>query len=239
MGSYLTPNAEKRPISGHSLAGARGTLGRSFVSAPPWSGPASTLDLIRRLPSSLVPGDERTARRADTGVSDSLRRARLIAIVAGIAGVMLCGLVPLLPVKQTTATILWPQGAEPGRADHRHHRPAGVRRAAGPRHLDPVPGRRHPARRGRTGVCRRSHRAASTQAVTACSSAPTPTSWSSPSATRSLRWPAEMRWRRVPAARCTSGPTRAKSAPTSSGFPAPQERSPRRRSPRSPVSSPI
>ncbi|HEY9303353.1 MAG TPA: arabinosyltransferase domain-containing protein, partial [Mycobacterium sp.] len=36
--------------------------------------------------------------------------ARLIAIVAGIAGVLLCGLIPLLPVKQTTATILWPQG---------------------------------------------------------------------------------------------------------------------------------
>jgi arabinosyltransferase A len=38
------------------------------------------------------------------------RLARLVAIVAGIAGVLLCALVPLLPVKQTTATILWPQG---------------------------------------------------------------------------------------------------------------------------------
>ena len=38
------------------------------------------------------------------------RIARLIAVVAGIAGVVLCGLVPLLPVKQTTATIVWPQG---------------------------------------------------------------------------------------------------------------------------------
>ncbi|HVQ53392.1 MAG TPA: arabinosyltransferase domain-containing protein, partial [Mycobacterium sp.] len=37
------------------------------------------------------------------------RIARLIAVVAGIAGVVLCGLVPLLPVKQTTATIAWPQ----------------------------------------------------------------------------------------------------------------------------------
>ncbi|MGA8544524.1 MAG: arabinosyltransferase, partial [Mycobacterium sp.] len=36
--------------------------------------------------------------------------ARLIAVVAGIVGVLLCGVVPLLPVKQTTATILWPQG---------------------------------------------------------------------------------------------------------------------------------
>ena len=41
------------------------------------------------------------------------RFARLIAVVAGIAGVLLCGLVPLLPVKQTTATILWPQASGP------------------------------------------------------------------------------------------------------------------------------
>jgi arabinosyltransferase A len=38
------------------------------------------------------------------------RLARLIAIVAGIAGTLLCLLVPLLPVKETTSTILWPQG---------------------------------------------------------------------------------------------------------------------------------
>jgi arabinosyltransferase A len=37
------------------------------------------------------------------------RIARLIAVIAGIAGVLLCGLTPLLPVKQTTATIAWPQ----------------------------------------------------------------------------------------------------------------------------------
>jgi arabinosyltransferase A len=41
------------------------------------------------------------------------RIARLIAVVAGIAGVLLCGLTPLLPVKQTTATILWPQAPGP------------------------------------------------------------------------------------------------------------------------------
>ena len=38
--------------------------------------------------------------------------ARLIAVVAGIAGVLLCALAPLLPVNQTTATILWPQGTD-------------------------------------------------------------------------------------------------------------------------------
>jgi arabinosyltransferase A len=41
------------------------------------------------------------------------RIARLIAVVAGIAGVVLCGLVPLLPVNQTTATISWPQAPGP------------------------------------------------------------------------------------------------------------------------------
>ena len=34
--------------------------------------------------------------------------ARLIAVLAGI-GILLCTLVPLLPVNQTTATINWPQ----------------------------------------------------------------------------------------------------------------------------------
>ncbi|MDT5069816.1 MAG: arabinosyltransferase [Mycobacterium sp.] len=37
------------------------------------------------------------------------RTTRLIAIIAGIAGLLLCALTPLLPVRQTTATILWPQ----------------------------------------------------------------------------------------------------------------------------------
>lgn len=41
------------------------------------------------------------------------RLARLIAVIAGIAGLVLCALVPLLPVKQTTATVLWPQGLGP------------------------------------------------------------------------------------------------------------------------------
>lgn len=39
------------------------------------------------------------------------RVARSVAVVAGIAGILLCGLVPLLPVRQTTATIQWPQAA--------------------------------------------------------------------------------------------------------------------------------
>nr|WP_275085126.1 arabinosyltransferase domain-containing protein [Mycolicibacterium hodleri] len=38
------------------------------------------------------------------------RTVRLIAIIAGVMGLLLCALTPLLPVKQTTAAILWPQG---------------------------------------------------------------------------------------------------------------------------------
>ncbi|OBF15404.1 arabinosyltransferase [Mycobacterium kubicae] len=38
------------------------------------------------------------------------RIARLVAVVSGLIGLLLCLLVPLLPVKQTTATIRWPQG---------------------------------------------------------------------------------------------------------------------------------
>jgi arabinosyltransferase A len=41
------------------------------------------------------------------------RIARLVAVIAGIAGILLCGIVPLLPVEQTTATIQWPQGIGP------------------------------------------------------------------------------------------------------------------------------
>jgi arabinosyltransferase A len=46
--------------------------------------------------------------------SDKLRSVRLAAILAGVLGFLLCALTPLLPVRQTTATILWPQGAGPG-----------------------------------------------------------------------------------------------------------------------------
>ncbi len=45
----------------------------------------------------------------DDSARSPYRLARLIAAIAGIAGALLCALVPLLPVKQTTATILWPQ----------------------------------------------------------------------------------------------------------------------------------
>ncbi|HZE17782.1 MAG TPA: arabinosyltransferase, partial [Mycobacterium sp.] len=41
------------------------------------------------------------------------RIARLVAVIAGIGGLLLCSVVALLPVKQTTATVLWPQGRTP------------------------------------------------------------------------------------------------------------------------------
>lgn len=43
------------------------------------------------------------------GNDQSLRIARLTAVGAGITGLLLCLLVPFLPVRQTTATITWPQ----------------------------------------------------------------------------------------------------------------------------------
>ncbi|MDD4866781.1 MAG: arabinosyltransferase, partial [Mycobacterium sp.] len=42
------------------------------------------------------------------------RIPRLVAVVAGLTGLLLCVAVPLLPVKQTTATIRWPQGTADG-----------------------------------------------------------------------------------------------------------------------------
>ncbi|OBH82307.1 arabinosyltransferase [Mycobacterium scrofulaceum] len=48
------------------------------------------------------------------GNQRSQRIPRLVAAVAGIVGLLLCALVPLLPVKQTTATVLWPQGIADG-----------------------------------------------------------------------------------------------------------------------------
>jgi arabinosyltransferase A len=48
------------------------------------------------------------------GTQRSQRIPRLVALVAGSAGLLLCLLVPLLPVRQTTATVLWPQGSVDG-----------------------------------------------------------------------------------------------------------------------------
>jgi len=46
--------------------------------------------------------------------AESTRIARLVAVLAGLAGIVLCGLTPLLPVTQASATIVWPQGTGPG-----------------------------------------------------------------------------------------------------------------------------
>ncbi|QEM44144.1 arabinosyltransferase [Mycolicibacterium grossiae] len=54
---------------------------------------ATQVSRVLPLPLSLVPA----------------RTIRLVAIIAGVAGLLLCALTPLLPVRQTTATILWPQ----------------------------------------------------------------------------------------------------------------------------------
>ena len=61
-----------------------------------------------------MPSDSVVSARADSVRADSAQIARLVAIVAGLAGVVLCALAPLLPVRQTTATIQWPQVTAPG-----------------------------------------------------------------------------------------------------------------------------
>ena len=120
-----------------------------------------------------------------TGV---MRSPGSIAVVAGIAGVLLCA-------ARTAAA---------GQADHRHHRLAAGSRhrrlwsATSPHHWCPVLRWRStcPSRARRSPPCRRPavwsfppfRPAASTPAETACSSAPTPTSLWSLSATRSPRW---------------------------------------------------
>ena len=61
-----------------------------------------------------MPRDKVESGRIARQGTRSVRIARLIAVLAGVAGVALCALTPLLPVRQTTATILWPQIAGPG-----------------------------------------------------------------------------------------------------------------------------
>ncbi|MGH3724753.1 MAG: arabinosyltransferase domain-containing protein [Mycobacterium sp.] len=48
---------------------------------------------------------------SESGTAGAAQRARLIALAAATIGVLLCVLVPLLPVRQSTAEIAWPQGA--------------------------------------------------------------------------------------------------------------------------------
>ncbi len=44
----------------------------------------------------------------------SQRTPRVVAAAAGLLGLLLCVIVPLAPVQQTTATVLWPQGSADG-----------------------------------------------------------------------------------------------------------------------------
>ncbi|MDR3654804.1 MAG: arabinosyltransferase domain-containing protein [Mycobacterium sp.] len=48
------------------------------------------------------------------GSERSQRIPRLVAVTAGLLGLLMCAVVPLAPVKQTTATVLWPQGTAGG-----------------------------------------------------------------------------------------------------------------------------
>ncbi len=182
----------------------------------PLTGPACVDRTSRRLPSSLVPAH---------------RIARLIAVVAGIAGLVLCALVPLLPVKQTTATIAWPQasGSDGLVSDVTAPLVSGAPRALDV--VDPLPGRRHAARR-RAAWCSPPFRPpASTPAATACSSRANAdvvvVAFRDSVAAVAPRPAVDP----APAAPCTSGPTPAASAPTSSASPAPPARWPPEKKP--------
>jgi arabinosyltransferase A len=48
------------------------------------------------------------------GNQRSQRTTRLVAVAAGLLGLLLCVIIPLLPVQQTTAAVLWPQGSTDG-----------------------------------------------------------------------------------------------------------------------------
>ncbi|MFZ3295946.1 hypothetical protein, partial [Mycobacterium sp.] len=54
---------------------------------------------VEQLPSTSVVGDGGT----------KYRTARVVAVVAGLLGAFLALATPLLPVKQTTAQLNWPQ----------------------------------------------------------------------------------------------------------------------------------
>ena len=177
----------------------------------------------RRIPLSLVPA----------------RTTRLIAIIAGIAGLAALRPHPAAArSRQTTATILWPQaiGSDGLVTDVTAPLVSGAPLALDV--VDPVPGGRDPARRGRPGVLHhpaRGHRRQPQRPVRPRQRRH-----------RRRRIPRLRRRRRAPqgrrtparAARCTSGPTPAASAPTSSASPAPRAPCRSRRSRRSRACSP-
>ncbi|MBV8290413.1 MAG: hypothetical protein JOY55_01060, partial [Mycobacterium sp.] len=68
--------------------------------------------LPSRSVSRAVDDAERSAaleRRLPTDAGTNFRTARIVAVVAGLLGTLLAIATPLLPVKQTTAQLNWPQ----------------------------------------------------------------------------------------------------------------------------------
>ena len=57
------------------------------------------------------------ARRSSTDAGANYRIARVVAVVAGLLGALLAIATPLLPVKQTTAQLNWPQNGVLGSVD--------------------------------------------------------------------------------------------------------------------------
>ena len=79
-------------------------------------------------PITIYPRDQTRA---------NYRTARLVALVAGLLGAALAILTPLLPVKQTTAQLSWPQNGDV----EQRHRPADRLRRHRSDHHHAVPGR--------------------------------------------------------------------------------------------------
>src|SRR5277367_2462877 len=61
------------------------------------------------LPVDAAERSDAVERRPSTDAGANYRIARIVAVVAGLLGALLAIATPLLPVKQTTAQLNWPQ----------------------------------------------------------------------------------------------------------------------------------
>src|SRR6201984_487738 len=69
------------------------------------------------LPVDAAERSDAVERRPSTDAGANYRLARVVAVVAGLLGVLLAVATPLLPVKQTTAQLNWPQNGVLGSVD--------------------------------------------------------------------------------------------------------------------------
>ena len=144
-GAYHAHTAQQAPVAGRGrrrsdrprldVTGDPGTLPQllAVLDRPdrvphrdPDLGPSRLASISGGLPSPTI------GPRARPPTGD-VRRPPDHAIPAGIAGALLCALVPLLPVNQTTAVVNWPQGVGADGFVHDNDRPCWCR---APRAID-------------------------------------------------------------------------------------------------------